>query len=149
METLIQSKRLKKPKALSEKQIAAGNEFLLARFLHDRFCKFEAFYHAPTAINTIRAIKLIIDPEILRDADLSFKLNNLRWFLTRDGKKFLLKQEKRHLLDQKLAILDLEKENVQKQINEIAKETSPCYDKKVGEDRVFKKEIKSISEFLD
>lgn len=144
MPTLIQSKPLK----ISEKRKQSNQEFDFARLLHDRFCKFEAFYHPATAIQTVRKIKEIVDPEILRNADLSFKLNNLRWFLTSDGKKFLFKQEKRFLLDQKIAALDLEKSVVQKQINEIAKETSPCYDKKVGEDRVFKKEIKSISEFL-
>src|SRR3990167_2329192 len=143
MRTLIQSKPLKKLKILSEKQIAAGNEFLLARFLHDRFCKFEAFYHAPTAIQTLRSIKQIVDPEILRDADLSFKLNNLRWFLTPKGKEFLKQQEKRHKIDLKLASLDLDKPP-EPQIKQIAQSGDLGYNEKVGEDKKYKKEIKTI-----
>lgn len=128
--------------------MAAGQEFLLARLLHDRFCKFEAFYHPPTAIRTLQAIRQIVDPEILKEAELAFKLNNLRWFLTSEGRKFLAKQQKRYLLDQKLENLNLEKIQIENQIDQIDKQLSPCYHKKVGEDKEYKKEIKSISEFL-
>lgn len=77
---------------------------------------------------------------MLKAAELPFKLNSLRWFLTLDGKKFLYKQGKRYILDQKIAVLNL---------NQIASRITSNYDgKKFGEDREYKKEIKNISDFL-
>lgn len=116
--------------------------------MHDRFCKFEASYIPAEAIHTLSLIELIIDPKILIDADLGFKLNNLRWFLTTEGKKFLLNQVKRNILNQKLDALNIETQIVTKEIKEIESELLPKVNKKNGEDRKYLKKVTTISDFL-
>jgi hypothetical protein len=138
---------LKPLKASKKKPSRPNPEFDLSRHLHDRFCKFEASYIPAQAILTLSAIKLIVDPKILIDADLGFKLNNLRWFLTPDGKKFLLKQEKRHILNQKLDVLTFETSAIVKEIEKIEKDLSPK--KKVGDDKEYVKKVTTMSDFLN
>lgn len=86
----------------SEKLKQAQADYDEAKFIHDRFCKFEAPFLAPQDIRTIKLISQTIPISTLRIVDLSFKLNNLRWFLTPDGLKFLEKQKIRAVLDKKL-----------------------------------------------
>ena len=144
----------KSERTISEKQKVAGEEFILARFLHDRFCKFEIPYRASETIKIIRDISKYISLVELKEADLSFKLNSLRWFLTVDGKKFLEKAKTRYLLDQKLKNLDLSvnTKSSAAQIKQIDF-SAPIGDttfvaSKTGENRDYKKEIKSIAGFL-
>lgn len=138
----------------------SSKEYMEARFIHDRFCKFEAPFHGPTAIQTIRLIREILpNPEALKTAELPFKLNSLRWFLTSEGKKFLAKQENRYQLDLKRAALNLaappeiplplEIKNNPNDLNQIVTQMLFEYsEKRIGEDREYKKEKKSISDFL-
>lgn len=117
--------------------------------MHDRFCKFEASYIPAEAIRTLSLIELIVDPKILVDADLGFKLNNLRWFLTPDGKKFLLNQVKRNILNQKLDALYSEKQTITKEIEKVESELAPKIIKKVGEDKEYEKKVTTMSDFLN
>lgn len=140
----------KSERTISEKQKVAGEEFILARFLHDRFCKFEIPYKAPETIKIIRDISKYIPLIELKEADLSFKLNSLRWFLTKEGREFLIKARKRYLLDQKLKNLDLNSPVAQiKQIDFSAPigDTIPVV-AKTDDIREYKQEIKSIAGFL-
>lgn len=87
---------------------------IVARNLHDRFCKFEAVFKPGDSISIVRSISKIVPIDILNQVDLPFKLNSLRWFLTPKGKEFLqlahkqvLNKQKREKLDKKLDQLDI------------------------------------------
>lgn len=155
MKPLDQSKNFPKSERIaSEKQKVAGDEYLLARLLHDRFCKFEIPYKAPETIKIIRDISKYIPLIELKEANLSFKLNSLRWFLTTDGKEFLKKARKRYLLDQKLEKLDLDKviAVAVEQSKQLDLSAQPAYTtsaaQKTGENRDYKKEVKTLAGFL-
>lgn len=125
---------------------------MTARFLHDRFCKFNIPFVASEAIQVIRLISQIIPLEELKETDLSFKLNSLRWFLTPKGKIFLDQARKRYQLDQKLGKLDFNKSSPSI-INQIVPELISAYNHKIdeqkfGEDREYVKQLKTVSEFL-
>lgn len=140
----------KSEKIISERQKVRDDEYMLARFLHDRFCKFEIPYRASETIQTIRLIKQIIPLEELKEADLSFKLNNLRWFLTADGKKFLVQARKDYQLGLKRLNLNLDKpaELIQKTIDQNNNFTYNPHRPKNGEDRVFENKKQAIIDFI-
>jgi hypothetical protein len=91
-----------------EKRKKSAQEFLDARFLHDRFCKFEIPYVQGEAILALRRILEITRIEVIKNAKLSFKLNSLRWFLTLKGKEFLKQQESRYEIDKKIETFDFD-----------------------------------------
>ena len=143
-------KNLSQLKNCQESKQKNNLEFLTARFLHDRFCKFESQFVRNQAIHTIRLIEGIIPLEALKAAELSFKLNSLRWFLTFDGKKFLSKCYKRFLLDKEIEKLDLNKLK-SSLLNQIASQSIPSYndsDKKYGENKKGKEPIRTIIDLL-
>ena len=114
------SKSLENNKEKSPERLKSDQEYLDARFLHDRFCKFEIPYSAPLTIKIIRKIAEVISLEALKTGVLGFKLNSLNWFLTEKGKEYLRKQDKRHQLDQKLKQLSFEDNPERNKIKQIA-----------------------------
>ena len=136
MPTSAPSKTLKntEEKPPSPEKQKSAQEYIDARFLHDRFCKFEIPYDAATTIRTIRLIAQILPIQALKEAVLPFKLNNLRWFLTDKGKEFLRKQERRWQLDQKLEKLTFPAENQKKEIKQIVTGEETVYTPKIEEE---------------
>ena len=105
---------------------------MTARFLHDRFCKFEAPLNPASDISIFRRILQInSNIEFLKQIDLPFKLNSLAWFLTPKGKEFLTEQWKRYQLDKKIEEIYKRKES----IKEIAAPIISDYTKKIDEEK--------------
>lgn len=137
-----------KKRIKTDKEIESKRLYLEAQFIHDRFCKFEIPYKPNEEVNIIRDIKKILpNMEAFKTAELPFKLNSLRWFLTPDGKKFLLKQEGRYRLDLKRQALDFDnlppRPIQDPDLNQIAVPENPAYPKKV------KEKGRSVIDFLE
>ena len=147
---------------MSEKAVKSSQEFKLARYLHDKFCKFNIPFQAPVSIKILRQIlEIYPDKEFIKQIDLPFKLNSPCWFMTEKGKDFLVKQWKRFLLDKKIE--DVYTKTVNNTVNNtvpvlpelnrivpesIQKHIEKTEEQKFGVDKKYVHEIKSIGDFL-
>ena len=106
-------------------------EYLDCKFLLDKFCYPIEKKYIGREILIFRKLKTIINIDVLKKIQLTFKIRSLAWFISADGKTFLTKR--------KLFL------NLQKELKRV---DYSCQETKFGKDVKIKKR-KNLIQIID